>query len=313
MNDYLSNLSARSFDRTEDISFVSPRLPALFESQQDLWIESVGMSSRPLVNHLPNDESLHTISEEASKEPTNLERSHDKYVGMDIKPPTEAEDFSRFHLNSMESLRATPEDSPRDNKPADIGQAVHGKRAVIKLPALSIPSENSPIEQPVRNQAPGEAKTKETTHAIADQNLPRSGGEGRIFSGRLEQEERSTRLPFDSRKEYLVVEDVRLKEHVERIFERDHSSVSEVEESHKVIKPSIKQLPPQHVVEPIFTSLQKYDQRATPAKQEPAIQVTIGRIEVRAVTQPVTKRPKPKGKPLMSLDGYLRGRNGGGQ
>lgn len=47
-------------------------------------------------------------------------------------------------------------------------------------------------------------------------------------------------------------------------------------------------------------------------KPEPTIQVTIGRIEVRAVKQTAAKRPKPKGPAPMSLDDYLKRRNGGG-
>ncbi|HEY2990871.1 MAG TPA: hypothetical protein VGL11_24380 [Candidatus Binatia bacterium] len=43
-----------------------------------------------------------------------------------------------------------------------------------------------------------------------------------------------------------------------------------------------------------------------------AVNITIGRIEVRALSQPQAPRPaEPRANPLRSLDGYLRERNGG--
>ncbi|RKH49017.1 hypothetical protein D7Y23_18330 [Corallococcus sp. AB050B] len=46
----------------------------------------------------------------------------------------------------------------------------------------------------------------------------------------------------------------------------------------------------------------------------PVVQVTIGRIEVRAVTPPAPARPAPaRTSPSLSLDEYLRRRNGGGR
>jgi hypothetical protein len=41
---------------------------------------------------------------------------------------------------------------------------------------------------------------------------------------------------------------------------------------------------------------------------EPAVVVTIGRIEVRAVTPPPTSRPSPEKRSMMSLDDYLQQR-----
>jgi hypothetical protein len=48
----------------------------------------------------------------------------------------------------------------------------------------------------------------------------------------------------------------------------------------------------------------------TQTKSEPVINVTIGRIEVRAVQAETTKKPKAHHKPsgVMSLDDYLKQR-----
>jgi len=75
-------------------------------------------------------------------------------------------------------------------------------------------------------------------------------------------------------------------------------------------------LPPR-VVPPVHSRLEaiwdKQDDRISKAKPEPTIQVTIGRIEVRA-TQAQAKSPsKPKQQNTMGLDEYLRKRNGGGR
>lgn len=45
----------------------------------------------------------------------------------------------------------------------------------------------------------------------------------------------------------------------------------------------------------------------------PTIRVTIGRIEVRAVTPPTPAPQRSASAPRVSLDDYLRGRNGGGR
>jgi hypothetical protein len=46
-------------------------------------------------------------------------------------------------------------------------------------------------------------------------------------------------------------------------------------------------------------------------KEAPAIHVTIGRVEVRAVTPPVAApKPAPKSAPKLSLEDYLKRRNG---
>jgi hypothetical protein len=55
--------------------------------------------------------------------------------------------------------------------------------------------------------------------------------------------------------------------------------------------------------------------RAPAAPAEPAVQVTIGRIEVRAEAVPPVRRPSKKGRPagVMSLDEYLKLRSNGGE
>jgi hypothetical protein len=60
-------------------------------------------------------------------------------------------------------------------------------------------------------------------------------------------------------------------------------------------------------------SIQQATTPQTEAQVTPTINVTIGRIEVRATTQPsAPKRKQPSAAPTMSLEEYLRRRNRGG-
>lgn len=54
--------------------------------------------------------------------------------------------------------------------------------------------------------------------------------------------------------------------------------------------------------------------QAEPANQPPPVHISIGRVEVRAASgAPERSRERKPGGPRLSLDDYLRGRNGGGR
>jgi hypothetical protein len=111
----------------------------------------------------------------------------------------------------------------------------------------------------------------------------------------------------------VIVEKVIVKEHVERILDRNAPSVADLGERHSVIMPLTMQQTSQPLSEPIFNQWKNPRHHEVPAKMEPNIQVTIGRIEVRATPAPLQNRPRPKASVSMSLDEYLRGRDGGGR
>ena len=48
-------------------------------------------------------------------------------------------------------------------------------------------------------------------------------------------------------------------------------------------------------------------------RAEPVIQVTIGRVEIRAVHAPRAEKRSAAKAPALSLDAYLTQRNGGGR
>lgn len=53
--------------------------------------------------------------------------------------------------------------------------------------------------------------------------------------------------------------------------------------------------------------------RPTPSSEPPSIKVTIGQVDVRAVTPPsaALSKPRPRPRPALSLDDYLKQRSGG--
>jgi hypothetical protein len=53
--------------------------------------------------------------------------------------------------------------------------------------------------------------------------------------------------------------------------------------------------------------------RTETSRAEPAIQVSIGRVEVRAITAERTSRSHERPSPVMSLEDYLAGHAGGGR
>jgi hypothetical protein len=74
---------------------------------------------------------------------------------------------------------------------------------------------------------------------------------------------------------------------------------------------------PQQPIAPLHSRLETAWGNKTDSMQKekstPTIHVTIGRIEVRATPAPIQNKPKPRPPDAMSLDEYLRRRNGGGR
>ena len=103
----------------------------------------------------------------------------------------------------------------------------------------------------------------------------------------------------------------------ENAFKLNHKSTTRLdgEESPPVNNPS-QNLPNLSVVKPAnaHNKQDKYATRTTNPEPEPVIRVTIGRVDVRAVTPPPLsiQQKTRQSNPTLSLDDYLRKRNGGG-
>jgi hypothetical protein len=279
MNDYLSNLSARSFGRTEGIPLVSPRVPSLFEpshAKRDVFAEVESLVST-------DDESA-----EGHRSPFDASRTSDTrpYRGLQL------------HRN-----------------PAEAVPGIADREISANEPAAAVPAREEPIGAPtgrISIQSPGDNAVKGTTsngeerqHAIEQ---PGNGIEP--VRGKSCEEEGPARLSEKTPEERRWDKKTILTEQGKGIAGPDRSSAAVESAKQKVISPRIAHtfLRP---IEPTHREWTNSSHRDATARPEPTIQVTIGRIEVRAVTQAVQNRPKPKGQTLMSLDEYLRGRSGG--
>ncbi len=84
----------------------------------------------------------------------------------------------------------------------------------------------------------------------------------------------------------------------------------------EVEKSAATQLPQQpiaHLRSRMETTWGKMNGLTQKETSTPTIHVTIGRIEVRATPAQIQSQPKPRPQDAMSLDEYLRRRNGGGR
>ena len=95
-------------------------------------------------------------------------------------------------------------------------------------------------------------------------------------------------------------------------------SLAEIDRHQAVKEPSVGPAAPAVRQQPGFSFEAQQPETDRPltrrvvSEREPAIRVMIGRIEVRAITPPPTPRPRPTPpSPKVSLDDYLRARDGG--
>jgi hypothetical protein len=81
-------------------------------------------------------------------------------------------------------------------------------------------------------------------------------------------------------------------------------------------KPIAAQIPKQPLATRPSRLESTWGEKNDPMEKEistPTINVTIGRIEVRAPAAPVPSQPKSRSPNIMGLDEYLHKRNGGGR
>ncbi len=314
MNDYLSNLSSRSFDLDGGIQLVRPRLPSLFEPSQGTWGVSVEAPSGSAVNHETYDHGPALSLPNASEEPMQVQQDFGKRKQAAELPAVDSNNSVQLYRCPTESFADAEDRAPLDNessmmvlpqKEANVVTSIHStaKTLDVELLTKELRSESKGKGQ-LRQKPVDSEKLSGTLHHVRNDSRP--------DSVRQKQVDRPAEPPNRSKEERLVVENVILKEHVKRIVDLDISSGAEAREQHNVISPPMVQ-PFQRPIEPILRPWKNPGHREDLAKPEPTIQVTIGRIEVRAVTAPVQSRPRPKAPASMTLDEYLRRPNGGGR
>jgi hypothetical protein len=286
MTDYLGNLLARSFAPPEQ--GVRPRTPSMFEPAAPSVLpggflesaaegESSGESQHPDARLTRPAKDSPTESRNASTSPTPRDRPAESAT-----PPTGA------HLSIPVAKASTA--SATLEKPSLVPRA---ENAPISLdrppigPGSAAPHDstlNMPAANPVRPAVPaGEKKTAASSPAlpVAPLSPPEPDTTRRDNRRPTVEPQRSTLAP-----PFL------------RPVEPPPSGIAAHRSRTERVPASI--MPKQAVraekkseVPPVTT--------ATP----PTIQVTIGRVEVRATTSATPQRPKSKKEPEMSLEAYL--------
>jgi hypothetical protein len=287
MKDYLSNLCARSFDLVGDLPIVSPRLPAVFEppppapgrvdeSLSALEIPADGFGKAGDKEALRQAEHITAESNESESEPT---------AGANNESP--------LHTDRA-NLCLPAEDTPAAALPSPALPALrNASSAEIGIqPSIETLSAEKRLLQPIIISP---AESRQVPRFVAGKEQPRH-----------QSSQRSQRIGENAS---------RAKEATEREGETEPfrhptflpTGIQDGQNA-RIPMPAGILFPS---TGPGLSTEKKMDHRSTVEGAGPTINVTIGRIEVRAMPPTAQTRPKQKDADAMSLDEYLRHRTRG--
>jgi hypothetical protein len=319
MSDYLSNLAARSLKQTE---IVKPRLASLFEPRASVWPLLAAAAPEPQ----PSGD-------------TNMLEEIESETTPSMRPPSHA-------------TIAIHRESPGDFKQAPATLANQGDQSAQQLPDArpELPSSQTPApkapfdwEQIESNREKAFNRAEENAqapspHRMSEQVSPNAKRE---LTGIAPDESRISpqehiksigrdaaaappQFPRERRAEPSVESSIRHSV-IERIImplqpsppaasklepradDANDASANRSAANHAVVaRPRV--IPYVERPAPVLSEPEP------PSSPMPNIQVTIGRIEVRATPQPAQQRQgRRASSPVMNLDEYLRQRSGGSQ
>ena len=278
MNGFLSNLSARSFAVAGATALVSPRLPSLFEPSHPKW----GDLSELSVGSVPGEEtgnnsreSTRWVDGELPTQSRNLQRENGPHWPQ-IRPMQDKEWVAP--LPAGQSAAVADKDPAEGNSVCETRVQYVSGAITQQLKAPEVPARPTPIPGPDRQSD----KAREEL-PIWSEGSPR-----RIAAAETK------------------VEEAEIGDRIKQLAARIMQARGEGSESlmHAAQRPSIH---------PSVSAAPPWEERkfhTSAAKPEPSIQVTIGRIEVRAV-MPGKPEKRKATSGAMSLDEYLAGRRGG--
>jgi hypothetical protein len=274
MKDYLSNLSARSFDLVGDLPIVSPRLSSIFEPQQP----APGMFDEVVsAIEVPPDGSGEVVDQMPLR---HTEQIAGKLSENDWEPvpgsskehplPQDREDFLRQAQDTPSAALLSPASmQPQNVSSADI---------------------RTPPSPETRSAA--EAIWKEESKHI-EKRLPQH-----TITGPLQPQKAPTTKG-------MIVREVRAES-----VRRPALAGTDGKGQHIGPTPmAVGLLLP--ATGPVLSTATKADNRGSKESESPIINVTIGRIEVRTTAPTAQTRPRAKDAAPMSLDEYLRHRTRG--
>jgi hypothetical protein len=301
MSNYLDHLIARSLNQAET---VQPRLPSLFEPLP--W--AVGQNQLSDISLEQPDVTVASEETElAERSPFQMPKLQPAQLRS--PPPTDrlTSTVDRLSPTPAEKTSLVPPASPFLPSPPP---------TVLPSPPLAseeIQSHSSPLLSP--------STTSTELEATPSGNSPKTAAlpaiqpavvQQQIIVERVEQP-----LPIWQQQEILPIQPmppVELPPHEPQPPLNQAIAPTLAETTIAATQPPIPRSPTAAVVQPQITPSRQpviaTTEPVKPPQPTPTIQVTIGRIEVRATpAAPVQPKPRPA-SPAMSLDEYLRQRGG---
>jgi hypothetical protein len=293
MSNYLNSLVARQLDSE---SLVQPRLSSLFEPPAS------ASASRPLiaVDSRAGEAPIASIEQAAAINPLTIESIAEHGVAVlpeTVNPieRTSGSPSSFFSLSSdetpgtvwrgrqtMDSIASLPPD-PTSGKPAEGERQGRGPQS--QTAGVSLETTKTTSLSPV------------TTETLS---LPSRNSHEPLSA--LPEVERERNADPQANSAHLIETTI----NETAIAERNRSV--ELNKDPRIVRPRVD-LPNEN---PRAGNNSVMPVALPAAEPAPVINVTIGRIEVRATTPATSARTQPSAKPLMSLDEYLQRRTRGG-
>lgn len=292
MSDYLSNLVDRSLDRAD---VIQPRLPSLFEPIQGIGSSIAGLwqEAEPMTEVIEQSVPEARNSRSVERQPSPISRIFDQVIHRrsaesapdpdlpSSSPTAEIEISQPLFKPPSESAQTEPVDQVE--LIADPSAAIYPLSLQPQITARQIVPDHISVEQP-----------EIASQATPPQLLP--------VDRTIDNSDRSPSLnptPISVRDRTDRVQESRLtdtpNQNSPRLGQRtENTAMEQIRSVIQSIEPEVVSTPDRSMI--------------------PTIQVTIGRIEVRATTTAPatpaanTARSKP---PVMSLDEYLNQRGGG--
>lgn len=301
MSDYLSNLVARSINQFET---VQPRLPSLFEPMQEI---SMAPTYDELESEQPAENFLLTPSPKVTRNSqfSNSDRRHEEPPPEEVESPSYPRSPSRTAslpvqqqmatkydlLPSTENVFTNPTSIPFVQSPEPVTPApIAPTNSVVNIPKTTTKPLKQNISEPLVIKQTINENT--VTKQIILPEKPFTGLQPKI---QILNQEKPYAPNFESASDVN-----KIPSNTERYLEAREIPTPQTQVV--VVSPQIT---------PVTKSFERETEERQTAQPAPTIQVTIGRIEIKATypTTPSTQsRPKPS---VMSLDEYLRQRGGG--
>ncbi len=310
MNDFLLHLAARSFDWSEGIERVKPRLPSFFEPIPATPIDITSALTDDLSGGTPENVqvggTLSTNPIPPSPRDPNPAKVEDPQKRFDGLPKDiEAQPFPaagvaagatdrKTFLNGHSIVQKQLAVETRSHDP-NKSELKASERLIAPFPRGSEPGQRwGGLENPL--------------HVPADISLKADKGGQAVAGGNQPEDKQVQQTPRPAVGKPVMDEKVPLVERVQQTIEGRLPSEKTRRESRIPIVGGISIQP----IVPVIgrggeTGFQKQDLKA-----EPVIHVTIGRVEVRATVSSQKQTPRSVNRsPVMGLDEYLRRRSGG--